>query len=95
VNHGRATSTATAGTRIGAIVDGSRVSVGVLAGAEPLELDDEPDVDVDEADPIVIPPVAAPTVVVRQAGLAPTPYETLLQISVLCVKFLLVPSSNS
>ena len=100
VNQGSATSTAVAGTRIDAIFEESSESVGEPVGVEPLELDDDDDElelddDVDDPEAIDTPPVAAPTVVVRHAGLAPTPYDTLLQISVFCVKLLLVPSSNS
>ena len=102
MNHGSATSTATAGTRIGAILEATSESVGLPVGADPFELDDVLDEDEDEleddvpvAGTIETPPVAAPTVVVRQPGFAPTPFETLLQIKVFCVKFLLVPSSNS
>ena len=105
MNHGSAMSTAVAGTRIDGIVEESSESVGEPVGVEPepLELDDDDDDDelelddddVDDPEAIETPPVAAPTVVLRHAGLAPTPYDTLLQISVFCVKLLLVPSSNS
>jgi len=101
VNQGSAMSTAVAGTRIVEIFEESSESVDELVGVEPLELDDDDDEleldddDVDDPEVIDTPPVAAPTVVVRHAGLAPTLYDTLLQISVFCVKLLLVPSSNS
>src|SRR5439155_18869615 len=74
VNQGSATSTAVAGTRIDAILEEISESVGEPVRVEPLELVDddelELDDDVDDPEAIDTPPVAAPTVVVRHAGLA-------------------------